>query len=136
MKCKKCGKDMQLRRYMDHDTYNPKSERFIYECSDCGVLDNPKKNIDYTKIYQKKREEILKDLLEFGLSFDKKGWVIRTELQKKLGISVNTIKSHIQKLKDEGLIEVFWEQSHPKFYLIRPINIPISKWFCILTSHF
>jgi hypothetical protein len=72
MKCKKCGKDMQLRRYMDHDTYNPKSERFIYECSDCGVLDNPKKNIDYTKIYQKKREEILKDLLEFGLIVDKK----------------------------------------------------------------
>lgn len=64
---------------------------------------------------------------EFGVSFNRKGWVIRTELQKKLGVSINTMKHHIEKLKDEGLIEVYWEQSHPKFYLIRPVNIPISR---------
>lgn len=72
---------------------------------------------------------------EFGLTFDKKGWVIRAELQKKFGVSINTMKNHIQKLKDEGLIETYWEQAHPKFYLIRPVNIPISRLLDPVTLH-
>jgi len=69
-------------------------------------------------------EEIEK---EFGNFSNKRQWVIRTELQKNLGISVNTIVKYIKKLKNEGLIDTYWEESHPKFYLIRPVNVPISR---------
>jgi len=64
---------------------------------------------------------------EFGSAFSRKGWVIRNELQHKLKVSINTMKHYIEKLKDEGLIEVYWEQSHPKYYLIRPYQLPISR---------
>jgi hypothetical protein len=64
---------------------------------------------------------------EFGSQTHLKQWVIRTNLQKELGISLNTLKSYISKLKDEGLIQVFWEESHPRFYLIQPVSVPISK---------
>lgn len=64
---------------------------------------------------------------EFGTFDTKADWVIRNELQKEMGIeSVNTIKDYITKLKDKRLIEVFWEQSRPKFYLIKPVNRAIS----------
>lgn len=55
-------------------------------------------------------------------------WVIRSELQRELGIdSVNTIKEYINSLKDKGLIKVYWNESHPRLYLIRPVNRPISS---------
>lgn len=70
----------------------------------------------------KHSEEIKK---EFGNDI-KADWVIRTNLQKEIGVSLNTIKDYINKLKDEGFIQVYWEESHPRYYLIRPVNIPIS----------
>lgn len=58
-----------------------------------------------------------------GFGTDKESWVIRSELQKELGIeSVNTIKAYIDQLKDKGLIETYWTQDHPKLYLIHPIK--------------
>ena len=33
----------------------------------------------------------------------------------------------MEELKDEGLIETYWEQPHQKFYLIRPVNMPVSR---------
>lgn len=72
----------------------------------------------------KHSEEITR---EFGFDTKMRQWVIRTNLQKELGISLNTLKAYIKKLKDEGLIQTFWEESHPKFYMIQPVSVPISR---------
>jgi len=72
----------------------------------------------------KHSEEILR---EFGNLCGKGQWIIRTELQKKLGISINTMVKYVKKLKNDGLVDTYWEEAHPKFYLIRPINVPISR---------
>ena len=71
MKCKNCNKDMKLRLYQDYKTYNPKSERFIYECSNCGILANAKSNINYKEDYNKKANAVLKDLQDFSLIVEK-----------------------------------------------------------------
>lgn len=64
---------------------------------------------------------------EFGSLCSMNRWVIRTNLQKELGISLNTLKAYIKKLKDIGLIDTYWEESHPKYYLIRPVSVPVSR---------
>lgn len=64
---------------------------------------------------------------EFGPEYNRKSWIIRTNLQKRIGISLNTIKAYIKKLKEEGLINVYWNESHPKYYLINPVSIPTSR---------
>lgn len=70
------------------------------------------------------KEEITNEFM----SNVKADWIIRSELQKELKIdSVNTIKNHIAILKDRGLINVSWNESHPRYYLIQPINQPINN---------
>jgi hypothetical protein len=64
--------------------------------------------------------------LKFG--YDYADWVLRDKIQRELGIrSRNTIKDHIKKLNDYGLIETHYDQSITnKAYLIRPVSSPVS----------
>ena len=67
MKCAKCEKEMELKIY---GSKSSKSEGFIYECSDCGVLQRPKKNVNLEKTFQEKRDKILRDMWDFGILID------------------------------------------------------------------
>lgn len=68
------------------------------------------------------------DIIKLGYGIDYSDWVLRNKIQEELNIeSVNTIKSHIDTLKDLGRIDVHYDFNIPKGYLIRPINSPINK---------
>lgn len=68
MICKNCSQDMNLRHYQDHDR---NFERFIYECSKCGFIDNAMPNINLKELHDKKSKQILQDIKEFGLLIEK-----------------------------------------------------------------
>lgn len=88
MKCLKCYKDMQLRRFsiIDRESYKLISERFIYECSDCGILDNPKPNLDYDKLLEKRKIDILHESIEWGVLIEKDAFDILVREENYFGI--------------------------------------------------
>lgn len=56
------------------------------------------------------------------------GWAFRHHVQKACNIqSPNTIKKHINILKDLGYIETHYDPDKQKYYLVRPINQPVSN---------
>lgn len=72
MKCRNCGKDLKLERFISrcgccHEIID---ERFVYECKNCGILDNPRPNIDYETIKRRKLEQIYNDLDSFNLKIE------------------------------------------------------------------
>lgn len=96
----------------------------FFNISYSGLDPRIEKTLEKIKELQGKYNEEISRI--FGSS-DRANWVIRSELQKELGIlSVNTIKDHIEILKDRMLINTHWDENHRKCYLIRPINSPIS----------
>lgn len=62
--CKKCREEMQLVRFL---LLPVQPERFIYECKNCGVLQNPKSNILDSKVSE---SEIIKTAIEMGIALE------------------------------------------------------------------
>jgi len=74
MKCNNCSGEMALRRFLKNLTYESGMERFLYECSNCGVIDFPKPNINYNQIKENNKLKLIQCIKEFGLLCEKEAF--------------------------------------------------------------
>jgi len=62
-------------------------------------------------------------ILSNGYARDYLGWVFRHKVQELCGIeSVNTIKSYVDELKDKLKVNVFYDNSKPRGYLLKSVG--------------